>query len=38
VIYPKDVVDLDTADFTAKLEAVIEPESNRLMEEAGFKL
>ena len=37
-IQPEDVAGWETADFTAKLEEIIEPASNKLMEEAGFKI
>lgn len=37
-IHPNDVSDMDTAAFTATLEQIIEPESNRLMAEAGFEI
>lgn len=37
-IYPEDVEGLDTAEFTDKLESIIEPASNQLMEEAGFQV
>ena len=35
-IHPEDVAGLETSEFTAKLEGIIEPASNRLMAEAGF--
>ena len=37
-IQPVNGAELDTAAFTKQLEEIIEPASNRLMEEAGFKV